>query len=134
MGEASLNNTTRRSVLKSLGAGAALGAIPLAVSAAEDPIFGAIEAHKAAYAAWMPFLDVESDQICGTPEYEAARLAAAPYSEAETSAMYALCEVTPTTIAGISALLKYILNEQPDCLNWEEYPVRLLSNIAKAHG
>jgi hypothetical protein len=88
---------------------------PAAVSAIAtepDPIFAAIEAHKAASAAFVAFVN--------RPEFKGVDLPDAPVEELHDSATAAaetMLDVQPTSMAGVIALLKYIY----ECDRADEY-------------
>ena len=91
----------RRLLLGALtaGAGSTLAAIPaIAAAAAPDPVFGLIEAHKAA---WARLLETEDR----TDNYEALEEAAG----AADAAIDELTATPPTTIAGMRAAIEYLL-------------------------
>jgi hypothetical protein len=85
--------TTRRAVLAGIATAPALAAPALALSGAgPDPIFAAIERHKACYVA------------LGLSEEEAVGAAV----QAETDASRKMAATVPTTLAGLLALLRYV--------------------------
>jgi hypothetical protein len=135
-------NTTRRAFL-STAAALAASAVPILANAANalgaDPIFQAIEAHKAARLAfetavsrgsalekelpsektrsWITVWEqtiVETDDprwIDSVHEIDRA-------SDAETDAAYALASIAPTTMAGVVGLLHYAISIRPE--EWPE--------------
>jgi hypothetical protein len=110
MSQADNRDTTklsRRSALAGLAGAAAAGITPAIAAAAEpDPIFAAIDEYRAALHARdiamnAPYIDgVEHEEDTG----EAC--------QAEWDAFDALLETTPTTIAGVAAVLD-ILSQDP---------------------
>lgn len=72
------------------------------VMSGPDPIFAAIEAHKAAWAAFDPIEDTDG------PAWDAA-------SAAEFAVWDVLIGTCPTTLAGLAGAARYIA-EQPDLL------------------
>ena len=119
--------------------GAALGlAIPPAL-ATDDPIFAAIEQHKAAFARVIAAIDVEQAAEAATPNgmrktderYLEAREAVSAAWEAEGDAAIELLNVYPTTMAGVMALLKYSISADRDGETW---PRHLLSDDGKTGG
>jgi hypothetical protein len=75
-----------------------------------DPIFAAIERHRAAYAAWDRVLDVSAklrpdDE---SPEAEHWRDQDVEHGDAEAAAFADLLATAPTTAAGLRALLDYL--------------------------
>jgi hypothetical protein len=114
-------DSTRRTFLvqaAAVGAGAAtLGAaLPLpgsAVSAgqAPDPILDAIQAHKAAYAAYGAAIDQEvddDDESTLRASMEADRIA------------IELLSIVPTTAAGLIAIVEYAVTHDVDGAHWPE--------------
>jgi hypothetical protein len=94
----------RRAMLRGLltvGATASLGALPVAATARQtpDPVFGLLEAHKAA---WVRLLETENR----TDDYyeleEAARAADAALDE--------ITNTPPTTLAGMRAVVEYLVD------------------------
>jgi hypothetical protein len=84
-----------------------------------DPIFAAIERHRAGYALYRAACDEQEvtwaanvEAHRGTPQHEPARL----LSEAtvdraygvETDALEDMCRTVPTSLAGIAALMEYL--------------------------
>ncbi|KMO20634.1 hypothetical protein [Methylobacterium platani] len=74
----------------------------------EDPILAAIDAHRAAYAAWHLLMLAWSDTLAGTPEYEAAETIGATARLRERDAFRAILTTRPTTPAGFAALASYL--------------------------
>jgi hypothetical protein len=96
--------TDRRAMLRGLGAltagaAASVAAIsPVAAAEPPDPVFGLLEAHKAA---WARLLDLENQ----TDDYETLE-------EAGRAVDVALNEITttpPTTVAGMRAVMEYLV-------------------------
>ena len=116
MAQADSQNTTitsaidRRGALGALAAVAAAGALSiapaLAVQTAADPIIAAIEAHRAAEAAFGHAVTA-ADVPETTPEYAQRQLVCAETGEASYQAAFALFEAEPATMAGLIALLNY---------------------------
>lgn len=98
-------NTTRRHILAGAAALPALAAPAALASLAPDPIFAAIEAHRAAYQAHIDLISnvpsIDDDLICSGAEYEAT------HELSEQTAIDLTC-IEPTTIAGVIALLAYV--------------------------
>ncbi len=67
--------------------------------AAADPIFAAIEAHRAAYDAWLPTMFAWSATLGGTPEYEAAEANDATARQLERAAFRSILTTQPITLA-----------------------------------
>jgi hypothetical protein len=131
---------TRRTALTAIAATSATGGLATAVGSpySADPIFAAIEAHKAAMKEWRR-LDTEFDEqrrkavrqplapICqlrqrisvsGDWDRRAGiadfRARAEEAHETERDAAERLAEITPTTVAGATALLVHVLDEALD--------------------
>jgi hypothetical protein len=91
----------RRSILRGVLTAASVAAVPASVPAAEtsDPVFGLLEAHKAA---WVRLLETENR----TDDYyeleEAARAADAALDE--------ITNTPPTTLAGMRAVIEYLVD------------------------
>ncbi len=109
--------TSRRAILAGAAALPALAIIPAAALAAvdNDPIFAAIEGHKAAYLASMAASRIQSNMVDAefSPEYdpikcEAAHAAARAADAADAAAAEALATIRPTTIAGLLALMRHV--------------------------
>jgi hypothetical protein len=83
-----------------------LNSVPLAVPAplVADPIFAAIEAHRAAYGAYVAICEECVPDYTSDEKYM-ARARRAPDEEWE--AFHAMRSTVPTTPAGIAALLTY---------------------------
>jgi hypothetical protein len=139
----SSTNTTRRGFLSTAAALAASAAVAIPANAANastpDPIFEAIEVHKAARLAFenavsrgcaleqeLPrgktrsWITVWEEEIVETEDRrwidsirEVNRT-----SEAETDAAYALANVAPTTMAEVVGLLQYAISVRPE--QWPE--------------
>jgi hypothetical protein len=135
--------TSRRRFLSAaatLAAGsAALGlAIPPA-AATDDPIFVAIEAHKAAFARVIAAIDVEQAAEAATPKgvrktderyLEAGKAVGAAW-ETEGDAAIELVSVRPESMAGVMALLNYAISADSDGETW---PRDLLSDDGETSG
>ena len=138
-------NTTRRGFLSTAAALAASAAVAIPANAfGADPIFEAIEVHKAARLAFenavsrgsaldeeLPsektrsYITVWEQTIIETDDprwidsvHEVNRT-----SDAETDAACALASIAPTTMAGVVRLLQYAVSIQP-----EEWPSELQSD------
>ncbi len=96
-----MSNHSRRAVLAGIAATPALAAPSLALSAVgPDPIFAAIEHHKAAYA--LHIADVTAEVEPEDRWLEAS-------ANAEIDAAWGLVAKPPTTLAGAAALAAYTL-------------------------
>src|SRR5579862_110532 len=104
--------TSRRAILAGIAA-APMAAVP-AIALATDPIFAAIERHKAAFRASQEAGRIQSGTIDleGAAGYdvlcEAAQVASDAADEANEDAAYALLTVRPTTMTGVLALIRYV--------------------------
>jgi hypothetical protein len=113
-----MRNITRRSTVNALVGAAGLSAIPVAATAmAPDPIFAAIERHKASYVAFGHLLNLkdkfedEHGRSHASPEYEEWQRREDEACDAESSATAEMVATVPTTIAGVVALLRYVDEE-----------------------
>jgi hypothetical protein len=111
--------------------GAVLGlAIPPALAHADDPIFVAIEAHKAAFARVIAAIDVDQAIEASIPAgmrfqahktderwLESGEAVSAAW-DAEGDAAIELLNVHPTTMAGVVALLNYAIAADRDGETW----------------
>jgi hypothetical protein len=136
-------NTTRRGFLSTAAALAASAAVAVPANAADastpDPIFEAIEVHKAARLAFdnavrrgsaleqeLPrektrsWITVWEEEIVETddPRWIDSIREVNRASEAATDAAYALANVAPTTMAGVVELLQYAISFPPE--EWPE--------------
>jgi hypothetical protein len=118
---------TRRAMLAGAAAipttalpAAALAAMPLE----PDPIFAAIEAHRAR---WSEF-----NAWCALPEAgtEEGKAAENRLSDAEWEAAIALVEIEPTTMAGVIALLRYTVGVN-EC-GWPD--ILMEKGVENSHG
>jgi hypothetical protein len=136
-------NTTRRGFLSTAGALAASAAVAIPANAANasmpDPIFEAIEAHRAARLVFenavsrgsaleqeLPrektrsWIMVWEEEIVETddPRWIDSIREVNRASDAATDAAYALANVAPTTMAGVVGLLQYAISISPE--EWPE--------------
>jgi hypothetical protein len=156
MAQANTNNSTsmpvdstRRRFLSqaaSVAAGSAVLAVvttaplpAIALQGLPDPILQAIEAHKAARATWIGWVDRHSDletelprdkrqsrcdaweeKIVATddPRWIEAEPEIMRTSDLETDAACVLVSIVPTTLAGVVALLKYAMVADTDGEGW----------------
>ena len=95
----------RRAILA--GAASAAVAIPAAAAPMPDPIFAAIEAHRAAWAALEKDCSRLSDESTPEAEAEFYRL-----NDAVEEAAGILVETQPTTMAGAVALLRHVAEHE----------------------
>ena len=99
--------TSRRAVLAGATALSALGVPEIAESAMPDPILAAIEAHKAAWHAYVDFIRAPAYanevRVPADLEEQAGELFDEVHGVAET-----MLDVRPTTVAGVLALLDYL--------------------------
>jgi hypothetical protein len=132
-------NTTRCGFLSTAAALAASAAVAIPANALTDPIFEAIEAHKAARLAFenavsrgsaleqeLPrqktrsWITVWEQRIVETddPRWIDSVRDVNRASDAATDAAYALANVAPTTMAGVLGLLQYAISVPPE--QWPE--------------
>jgi hypothetical protein len=104
--DAGLPNLNRRSVLAKLGLGvvSAAVAIPIAKAAPADPIYAAIEEHRAAYSHYIQMFELYSSPA---DEKNPRRLESA---DNENFLLWQLVETKPQTIAGVMAFAEYLAN------------------------
>ena len=136
----SSTNTTRRSFLSTAAALAASAAVAIPANALRaDPIFEAIEVHKAARLAFenavsrgsaldeeLPsektrsWITVWEETIVETddPRWIDSVREVHRTSDAETDAACALASIAPTTMAGVVGLLQYAVSIRPE--QWPE--------------
>lgn len=112
--------TSRRAVLAgtatALAAGAAVNLAAIVAAKADlsprgemsDPIFAAIERHRAAVLRWLEALEVYGVMRRGDHGYEDARLKESEAGDDQSEAAETLIETVPTTFAGILALTEYL--------------------------
>ena len=137
------SNTTRRGFLSTAAALAASAAVAIPANAADastpDPIFDAIEVHRAARRAFenavsrgsaldaeLPgektrsYITVWEQTIVETddPRWIDSVREVHRTSDAATDAAYALANVAPTTMAGVVGLLQYAISIRPE--EWPE--------------
>jgi hypothetical protein len=117
----------RRAVLAGAAALPAVSVPALVAGADPDPIFAAIEAHRAA----RKRLDTEAfDDADDCPEWHEA-------NDATDRAAADLAETKPVTIAGAAALMRYIVEieeqrELPDVLGRDDWASDLHRSLADA--
>jgi hypothetical protein len=95
------NKQTRRAILAGAAALPALTLPAVAfTAAAPDPIFAAIEYHRAARDAWWGLNDKAPDEV--SDDLLSIR------GDAEQDALTDLLETRPTTVAGVIAVLRHV--------------------------
>lgn len=87
-----------------------------------DPVFAAIERHRSAYIAWLPYLAKES--TASGEAHKKAVKAATPFSNAVDRAEKELGEIVPTSVEGVLALLDHIEATNADRIIPEEHRVQ----------
>jgi hypothetical protein len=135
----------RRSLMNMIVSTAALTAVsnssPVTAETIDDPIFAAIEAHKAAFAAsdaaWHHLSDLEEElpkdlrrswidvwetKIVETddPRWIEAEKASNQLADAETEAAIELINVEPVTLAGAAALMRYVADMEANGCLWPD--------------
>jgi len=104
----------------------AAAAIPATALAGEpDPIFAAIEAHKAANDTYSRTVSISGRMSRKHPGYAEADAATDAAMRAERGAAIALALIAPTTRAGIDALLAYVLDDDRDYPGHEDWPTEM---------
>ena len=129
--------TSRRALLANVPAVAALAAgttvnglaAGLTTSSSIDPIFEAIEAHRAAVVAMNAAHDVSCKMHASDPGYDAADEVSCEANDVETDALRDVLSCSPTTIEGVLALLDHL--GRPQFLRNSGDPETVLSG---AHG
>jgi hypothetical protein len=119
-------SVTRRNILSTIAAGGAVAALAISSSraAAPDPIFAAIERHKAAGAIWDAAVDVRADfpdlDISDEQAKQRDRLDEAVKAAWDPCEQLGIDLVTtkPTTLAGIVAGIRYIRIQMRDDGTW----------------
>ena len=111
------HTTTRRAILAGAAMLPAL-AVPAMASmppADADPIFAAIERHRQAETAFADAYDNEEYRNAkhSTPATDALEERAGELGVAENKLYVALVKMTPTTLAGCAALLRYLEAHEP---------------------
>src|SRR5579864_2069349 len=111
MSKANISTTpirSRRAVLAGIAASTAMPSALLAM-AAPDPIYAAIERHKAAGAAWDEVVSVRANyDEADDDETQRLQDAAAEAWEPCEQAAIDLLNTAPTTLAGIVTAIQYI--------------------------
>jgi hypothetical protein len=122
--------TSRRRFLSAaatLAAGSAASGLAIPPAFATDPIFAAIEAHKAAFVRVIAAIDVEHAVQAEIPKGPTkwsdprlidSRKATSAAWEVEGDAASELVNVHPTTMAGVIALLDYAISADRDGETW----------------
>jgi hypothetical protein len=100
-----ITTTTRRAILAGAAALPALAIIPAtALSAAADPIFAAIEKHRQIEAAYVAACNEHVEQA----REQAREDRVVKLSHRSSNALGELVAMTPTTVAGCAAVLRYL--------------------------
>ena len=150
MAQAKPNTSTRRAFLSTAGAAAAATVAPAALAITDrDPIFAAIEAHRAAAAVVYAVnevhtgleIELPAERRCShvtvwgektvttdDPRWIDCERAAMRAWDAQDDAAVALLHARPTTMAGVKALLDYAVEANVDGQGW---PGELLMNDGK---
>ncbi|KAA2241144.1 hypothetical protein F0L46_04925 [Salinarimonas soli] len=84
----------------------------LAAAPKPDPIFAAIEAHKAAEREWLAAVAISSPLREETPDGKVAHARTNNLNDAEKDALWEMVSTAPTTLAGLTALLAYLPTTQ----------------------
>jgi hypothetical protein len=105
---------------------------------ATDPVFAAIEAHRAALLAFKEAVEHRSkieDTLVGldcpdTPELIAARAREVMTCYGEDNAAWGVASIRPTTLAGVSALLRYASEVIISGDNWPSHGMDLPNRVS----
>jgi len=103
---------SRRSILMSVPAAVLTTSATLPAISHGDPIFAAIEKHRAAYSAWLITCEAADDKNCSDAakaEHKAAVLAS---REAEEHLM----QTAPTTMGGLLAVIDWLAEYDENCM------------------
>ena len=123
---------------------------PSIASEVVDPIFAAIEAHRAACIINERCVDVEFALLDGDPAKPAAEAATRAAIDEMFDLAYQLLKIVPTSSAGAAALLSYVgdhvrlnsefpeysvyVEEDADLDGAEEFPLAIMKHVADALG
>jgi len=75
---------------------------------APDPVLALIERHRQAYAEWLPFMEVTTKLVDGTPEYARADADERGPADRERAAYTMVLTARPTTLTGLIAWASYL--------------------------
>jgi hypothetical protein len=110
---------SRRAMLAGLAAAPVAGLpVSAGVVAEADPIFAAVERHKAAWRAFLPTCDLTDEVLAeqqGRVVTEADEATHEAAGDAEIEALEALIEAPPTTKTGTRAAIEWLLEYNPGC-------------------
>jgi hypothetical protein len=107
----------RRAALGALASLTALAIPAAAMVAPADPIFAAIEKHRVALAAFVATLNPVDEVLAELEGREVTQAAEDAYdvaSEAQDVALDEFVQTAPHTIAGMRAMLEYVVSEAED--------------------
>lgn len=124
MTQARTSTITRRTAIAGLAAGTTfnVGAIALTRASGADPVFAAIECHRALHLSWSTAVDVQSNLRDDDPRYGDADEATDVASDDLDDAAVDLLNIVPTTIAGAAALLRYAYDvTRADGWTWPDH-------------
>jgi hypothetical protein len=117
---------SRRSMIAGAAALPAAAVLPAVALAAEpDPIFAAIEAHKAANVTYSRTCSLSTNMRYDAPGYAEADAATTEACHAERDAAIDLTRIAPTTRTGIDALLAYVLDNDRDYPGHDDWPTEM---------
>jgi hypothetical protein len=132
-----MRSITRRNIVTTVIGAAGLSAIPVAATAMiPDPIYAAIERHKALNAAFRRALTgmgrfEKMNGWADSPERDVWREREIETCDAERGACDEMIATAPTTLAGLLALLRYVEKEKAEFLD-EDALKELLSTTVSA--
>lgn len=117
-----ITTTTTRRAMLAIGAALPAFAISSCWGAVPDPIFAAMEAHRAACRTYSAAVDVSARLADGTPEHDAASAVTDCAESTLDDAGIDLADIEPATIAGLLALLNHVIelteDDEFDGANW----------------
>lgn len=109
----SKSTLTRRALVASTAAVPAAAALGLPAIAAEpDPIFALIEEYRRLYDEYGRVIDAQAAFAVGTPDWKNADDRVSQTSTAYTATIRKLCQTAPTTLAGLAAVLSFIIDAE----------------------
>jgi hypothetical protein len=112
-----MSNLSRRSLVASAASLPALAvpAVAVAASAEPDPVYTLIEAHRRAYQTWSDAVDVQFGLRRDDPRLPAAEAETERLGVVKEGRFYDLSAASPTTVAGVAALLDHICDIHALC-------------------
>ncbi len=112
----SKSTLTRRALVASTAAVPAAAALGLPViaqaAAAPDPIFALIEEYRRLSDEYGHVVSAQAAFAIGTPDWKTAEDRISQTSDAYTEAIRKLCQTAPTTLAGLAAVLSFVIDAE----------------------